>query len=192
MVKGIEFEKWVEVSIGVSVSSDGLLNLKKFMKKIAEELEWVLEVDKKGYVNEKGSRLYPISIKPKNKFMSPEELRQKIDLLEGFSIHILKALDMISEENPPSYTIELISDDKVGVTFGGILGMVSKISDFAKLEKNHPNLCKVIFKITLEDYKTDLIKKRDSAKFWFRKKENPKKEALDIVINLIEKGYKNG
>ena len=75
MVKEIENSKWIEIKLTISSVSHGLIGIKKHMKEYAEELDWMVEVDKEGEADENGERFYEIRALPKNKFISPEEYR---------------------------------------------------------------------------------------------------------------------
>lgn len=192
MGRDIEFSKWIEVSIGISVSSNVLLKTKEYMKRFANELDWKMEVDKKGFVSKKGLRLYTITIRPSSRLLSPEELRQKIDLLEGFSSNILTELPINDDETGKcSYSISLMSDEDVLVSLGGVLNLKAKMKDFAELERKHPNLSEVIFTITLKRWREGLLRRKNSLKFFF-KKQHPEKKFYELLIEKIDKSLEYG
>jgi len=89
MVSNIENDKWIDIHIGLSVSSVYIVEVKKEMKEYADELGWEIEVDKEGHVNKDGGRLYNIDIFPKGRKISPEELRKNNDKIRGFAYSIL-------------------------------------------------------------------------------------------------------
>ena len=91
MGEDLENSKWVDINIGLATDPTGIIKTKKELEEYAKELDWEIKVDKKGYVNERGNRMFNIDIAPKGGGkISPEQLREKRDLIEGFAFSVLR------------------------------------------------------------------------------------------------------
>jgi len=160
MVKDIVHDKWIEVWITMSSASAHLIKSKKQMKEYADELDWILEVDKEGYVSESGARMYEIKIRPEHKMISPEDYRKISDKLLGFSLDLLADLqDTDIGEINGTFSPVIIKfleakkpeDVEFGLSINDTLMLKYKLVDRFSLEKKDLNLAKVVFFETINE-----------------------------------------
>lgn len=154
----IVHRKWIKIDFTMVATANRLIDSKKEMKEYADELGWVVEVDKEGNVRENGARYYEVSVIPnKDRLISPEELRLIKDKLFGFSYNLLEkimankeflytqqALNMLTVKKPNKVEMRLIISDTVYLDY--------KLVDRIELEKKDVNLAKFLFTSTIEEH----------------------------------------
>jgi len=198
--RDIEKTKWIEVSLGIACSADYLISVKKFMKEIAEELGWVVYMDKKGHISENGARVYNIDVKSKTK-LTPEEIVEIRDRLIGFAYNLFDIIHQDSEEEMLHHDVpinlltakrpeevEMRSDD------GGVLIMQYKFKDRLDLERKNPTLARLVFASLFKEalgggtiHKTGFLDKlfTDAETIEVREKYRQKlKDFFDIEIRV--------
>jgi len=185
--KSLDKEKWIEVGIGIRVTPDCLIEVKKELREYAEELNWKLISDKKGDVDEDGSRRYDITIKSKTK-LSPEEVREiKIKLI-GFVISIRKDILKYDEKIKDIKNDLDISEDfkNILISWGEVLQFSIPFNKFIKFERENYDLTKATFLSTLTYHKKAYKNALKSYRYWFGFNKKEKEEIKDY-ISWIEK-----
>ena len=151
--QNLENEKWIEIRFSLMGVSSLLVRLKDDFKKYAEELEWEVETDKKGVVDENGNRLYRVAIIPKGKKASSEEIREKRDLIVGFAQSIYYDVHykgVHKDEIPPmQINFSVYQNEKkewiYGIHYGDVLLIEAPLKKIIKFEKENHNLSKSAF-----------------------------------------------
>lgn len=187
----LENQKIFEVSISLSSPSELLVWLKSEFKKYADELEWIVEVDKKGVVNTTGNRVYPVQIIPREKKISAEEIRKNKDLILGFVHSIYTSVlyrNRSHEQIPPISINHSIEPQENGkdfiylVEYAGILSIKTDLKKAIELEREDENLAKAIFlDLSISSWynsSIEVLEKRFS-----NKKERKDAERLKIILD---------
>ncbi len=185
MAEDLVNDKWVEIQFSVSAVAHGLIKLKKEMESFAEQLDWVVEVDKKGYVGSEGARWYEVKVMPKGGKTSPEEIRQKRDLIIGFASAIY--LDILNREDAMITTHSMGKRNDTNellflIDVGGILRINADLKRAIKLEKIDHNLENTAF-MNSDVRKFYDLSKKNSNKFLSNKSD---KEAWAANVRQIE------
>jgi hypothetical protein len=189
MGEDLENSKWVYVHIGLASASFDIIKVKKDLKDYSEELNWEISVDKKGYVNEKGDRMFNIDIHPNGGKISPEELREKKDFIEGFSVSVLRDIIYFGRENdlPERLSISWFAyknEDKIdtlNIQLAEVLTIECDLKKAIKLEKENPNLFKKAFGMSLNKWYKENLNKLDKI---FTGKED--KKSSEMIIKILE------
>lgn len=175
----IEHKKFLKIHFGLMSTSSGLIQNKNLLKEYAEELDWIVETDKEGSVDENGIRYYEINVKPnKSEKISPEEYRKIKDKVEGFAVDLWSQINANNENASFGVTPEI--DDVFFITkpekvkgylnYGGILFLEYNLIDRIELENISENLAKFIFEEFVWDYYDRITIKIPIYKKPFKKK----------------------
>jgi len=169
----IENRKWIKASLSIEFVASSLIRNKKWMKEYADELGWILEVDKEGSVGEDGNRFYEVRVVPdSSQKISPEELRKVIDKLKGFAQEIYSVL--YPEEREFEFQNRIINfqtaktpeEPTLIFDYSRVLLLEYKFIDRVELFRKSPNLDKFIFERTLQDEVKKM--KLDKTSHWHR------------------------
>ena len=192
MAKDIINDKWIKIELGILISSDSLVEFKRLMKDYAEELDWIVEVDKEGVVSESGGRLYEVKASPpKSGMISPEELRKIYDKLKGFSFNLLRRInpdeEYITYVTQPIKLIEAKNSEEVKLGFSvcEVLNIEYLLADRIRLEKKDYNLEKFLFFESVQSTFDKFNLKKDLFRDFFLKKDI-KKAKEDIRERLLK------
>lgn len=169
MAEDLENDKWVEARLSLSSHSTGIIKSKKELTAYAEELGWEVDVDKKGYVDKDGDKMFEITVVPKGKKCSPEELREKRELLEGFAISVMRDIiyatrpDQLPERAVIRYTPYKNEDkkDMLNIVFAEVFIIDIDLKKGIKLEIEKRNLFKKAFGISLIEWYEESLDKLD-------------------------------
>lgn len=166
----LEHAMWIEISLVLSASSSAIIKGKREMQEHAEKLRWIIDIDKKGYVDSSGIRRYEIKLKPKDKFVSPHYLFENNDLILGSAQEMMfSVLDINSDQQIKGNYVLYKDKDNVrfNLSYGGIFQIDCDLKKAIELENEEPNLSKKIFFISFkEDYLkyVEILNKRFSNK----------------------------
>ena len=157
MTEDLENDKWVEAYFSLNCISNTIIKLKKEFINYAEELDWEVEVDKEGHIDDDGEKWFGVKIIPKGKKCSPEELREKRDLIEGFAVSIFRDIHYGGRESelPEGVGLTWIpykSEDKkyrVNINLAEVFIIDVDLKRLIKLEMGNHNLSKKAFGISL-------------------------------------------
>jgi len=194
MAKDIESDRWMNIKIALSANAANLIKVKKAMKEYAEELDWVLETDKEGWLEDNRIRRYDITISPKTGKISPEEFAKIKSKLVGFVFSILKdvigeKLEVVKGKQIIKTHISASKDWKrCYIKMGDILTIYCDIKDFLQLEKLNPKLVENLFSVSLRFWKEELIKDLKLKKFWFNRNKKEKENVLQAIHDLEKIG----
>ena len=189
MWEDLEDSKWVDIHIGLVSNSTEIVKVKKELEDYAKELGWETNIDKKGYVNEEGTRMFNINVSPKGGKISPEELREDRDLIEGFSISVLRDIIYFGRENdlPDRAYISWLAykaedkQDILNIRYADVLIIDCDLKKAIKLEKENPNLFKKAFGISLKNWYKESL---DKLSKMFTSKED--KKGAEQIITILE------
>jgi len=191
MPNDLEKDKWIIIELAMSANSSYIIPSKKELQEYADDLGWELNIDKKGYVDEIGNRYYNIKLTPKGKLISPEELRKKREILDGYAVSIHR--DVILKDRPKEVPKEFSTDFMVGesvddkkeniliTTTAKTLTISCSLKKAIELEVESPNLFKKAFSLSLIEWylnNIDTCNKTFVSKADFNRSES--------VIKLLE------
>ena len=189
MAEDLENDKWIKINIGLAAYATGIVKAKKEIEEYAKELGWEVKVDKKGYIDEDGNRMFNIDIAPKGEKISPEELRENREIIEGFAISVLR--DVIYANNPEkipereyiTYFVDKNENkkDTLNVAFVDVFIIECELKKAIKLELQNPNLFKKAFGIYLREWYEENRNKKD--KIFLNAKE---KEGAKSIVKILE------
>jgi len=189
MAEDLENDKWVETYFTISATSSGIVNAKKELSHYSEELGWDVDVDKKGHINEEGSRMFEIKVIPKGKKCSPEELRDKRDLIDGFAISILRdviyagRIDELPKRVSIFWTLYKGEDkkDRIYIVYAEVFFIGVELKKLIKMEIENPNLSKKAFGVSLRKWYEEKI--NELGKLFIGEEAKAQAEA---IIKLME------
>lgn len=191
MVEDLENDKWVEACFSLNCISSAIIKLKKEFTNYAEELGWEVDVDKKGHISDDGKRIFEVKIIPKGKKCSPEELREKRDLIEGFAISITRDI-YYGERNklPKQWSITWTpyktkdKKDRIEIIFAEVFIIDVELKKLIKLEIENYNLSKKAFGVSLHNWYKEKI--NELGKLFIG--EETKTQAEEIIKLMEENG----
>lgn len=188
MAEDLENDKWVEIHIGLMSPSTEIIKIKKDLNDYANELGWEINIDKKGVVDEEGNRVFNIRISPKGDKISPEELREKSDIINGFSVSVLRDVIYVGRENELSEIsrtwLAYRNEEKkciLDVRLADVLIINCELKKAIKLELESPNLFKKAFGISLKKWYDEHFDKKDKI---FISSEN--REGAEAIVRILE------
>ncbi|MCB4792178.1 MAG: hypothetical protein LHV68_09850 [Elusimicrobia bacterium] len=202
MAEDLENDKWVDIKISLSALSSGIIKAKKQLEEYSKELGWEIETAKKGVVDVDGERWYEITVAPKGGKISPEDLRERSDLIKGFAGAILR--DTICQGNEERWQKNNINtwgfttiDKKLclNISFYTILSIVLDLKKAIKLDHESPNLFEKAFEISLKEWYLENVKKINGLFVSGEDKSNA--ERLTVIleengmpkIHFVKKGF---
>lgn len=187
----LENEKFVKSYFTLSTKASSMISAKKELKEYAEELGWVIDIDKKGHVDETGERWFQIKVRPQNELMSPEELREKREILRGFCVSIMRDIIYLNRQNEMPKNVEyhyrMVKDEKnknewiIEIDVARIFYMECNLRKLISLEKKDKNLIASAFGFSMSEAYKQNIKQRDS---FFSKKDG--KESAKQFIKVFQ------
>jgi hypothetical protein len=189
MAEDLENDKWVETYFSLNCVSSAIIKLKKEFTNYAEELGWEVDVDKKGHISDDGERRFEVKIIPKGKKCSPEELREKRDLLEGFAVSIVRHIHYAGRENELPERVNITwtpyksedKKDKINIVFAEVFIIDVELKKLIKLELENHNLSKKAFGVSLHKWYEEKI--NELGKLFIGEEAKAQAEA---VIKLME------
>ena len=133
--------------------------------------------------------MFNIDIRPNGGKISPEELREKKDFIEGLSVSVLRDIIFFGRENelPDKLTIGWFAyknEDKINILniiFGEVLHIECDLKKAIKLERENPNLFKKAFGISLKSWYKENLNKLDKI---FVNSED--KKGAEGIIKILE------
>ncbi len=187
MAEDLENDEWISIDISIFADASGIIKVKKEFEEYAKELRWKTKVDKKGYVDENGVRMYEIKISPKGGKISPEELRVERDIINGFAWSVLRDMIYADKEDQlpkPTITWETYGKKEEILKIVGfdVLTIECELKKAIKLELEleNPNLFKNAFNMSLkEEYDINFDEK---DKIFLSSKKRKRAEAIVRVL----------
>jgi len=188
--KAIMEDPWIDISFGISTASSKLIESKKELKEYAEEIDWIVSVDKEGiYDEEIGIKYYDISLGPENHSITPAELSKKIDLVKGFLVSIREDILNLHEED--GFEVEYIlgnteTKSLILITIGKILRTNLDLKKAIMFERKYPKLFKRLFSVSINTIYKAHYKEYNKI---FVSSEN-RESALEFIEIFEENGIK--
>ncbi len=183
MVQDIRNEKFIKVYYEILVESKISQKIQDELKEITDYLKWNVKTNKNGPISNLGKIYHTIQIYPKNEFISPLILLEKIDTLLKFAIGIESKIKNTTNNKLKKYysfkTTGYRAHD-ISIIFNEVFYIECSLKKLIRLEKTDKSLSKNAFLIDLIDI---YITNNNLKNSLFGKRKD--KEMASLAVDIL-------